>query len=87
MDSIIVVVFALAILPYLGLPRNIDTPVVVVLVCALVYTLYRFIKQNDITFRVPLDDPDDFLNTHDVTGGSVNTEGQEGQNNSRTHED
>lgn len=74
MDSIIVTVFALAILPYLGLPRSVDMPIVIVLVGVLLYTLYSFVKKHNITFEVPLDDPDDFLNEHDVMGGASEQE-------------
>lgn len=77
MDSIIVIVFALAMLPYVGLPRTFDTPIVIVLVGALLYALYVFIKRNNITFRVPLDDPDDFLNSHDVMGTDTSQHTQE----------
>lgn len=57
------------IIPYLGIPNYIDSWLVVFLVCGLLYSLYRFVQENEIHFVVPEDDPDDFLNQHNVIDG------------------
>lgn len=66
MNRILVVVFSIVVLPYLGIPNWIDAWIISGLVCFLLVCMYWFVKEHNITFSVPTNDPDDFLNEHNV---------------------
>ena len=71
MDRILVIIFLISVIPYLGIPNRIDTWIVLFLVGAFLYCLYLVVQENNIVFVVPTDDPDDFLQEHDVMGTGI----------------
>ena len=53
MNSILICIFLLSLVPYMGLPQAYDVWVVVPLVGALLYALYRFIHQHELRLPLP----------------------------------
>ena len=61
MNSIIISIFLLLVLPYAGLPRVWDVYLVLLILGWMAYSLYRFISQHNVRFVLPGNDEDDFL--------------------------
>ena len=65
-EKIILVIFGVAVLPYLGLPGWLDNLLILTLIVLLLFFLYRLVQEHNIVFTVPTDDSSDFLNQHNV---------------------
>lgn len=61
MNRILIVVFLFFVVPYLGLPRSYDIWIILPLVVAFVYSLYRYVLDNDVRLKVPKNLEDDFF--------------------------
>ena len=70
MDRILVIIFCISVLPYVGIPVWYDRWIVLLLVGALLHALFVVVRNNNIKFTVPTDDPDDFLQEHNVMEGN-----------------
>ncbi len=44
MERIIIIIFLFILLPYVGLPSNYDTPIVIFLIVALVWAMWTFVQ-------------------------------------------